>query len=162
MAIQARQGHSFGFWRDVRKDARVTAPAMEMLARLGLADRASDPAVDLSHGEHRQMELAMVLAIEPDVLLLDEPAAGMSHDETARLVELLSSIKQHFAILLVEHDMSTVFALADVVTVLVNGRVLASGEPSQIRGNPEVRAVYLGEEKSKGRAAPPAPEAARG
>ena len=149
MAIQAHQGHSFRFWRDVRKDAKVAGPAMEMLARLGLEDRAHACAVDLSHGEHRQMELAMVLATRPHVLLLDEPAAGMSHDESARIVSLLAEIKNDYAILLVEHDMNAVFALADVITVLVNGRTLASGPPCLIRGSPEVRAVYLGEEKAR-------------
>lgn len=152
LAIQACQGHSFRFWRDVGKDARVIGPAMELLKRMRFDHRANVLAVDLSHGEHRQLELTMALATAPRVLLLDEPAAGMSHEESAKIVGLLAAIKSDYAILLVEHDMDTVFALADVITVLVNGQVLASGPPDLIRGNKEVRAVYLGEEKTKGAA----------
>ena len=151
LAVQACQGHSYRFWRDVAKDEAVVEPAMAMLKRLRIDHRADVPAVNLSHGEHRQLELAMVLATQPTVLLLDEPTSGTSHDEAARIVELLTEIKADYAILLVEHDMDTVFALAEVITVLVNGQQLASGPPSQIRGNPAVRAVYLGEEKAKGK-----------
>ena len=155
LAVQARQGHSYRFWRNVAKDAAVVDPAMAMLKRLRIDHRADVPAVNLSHGEHRQLELAMALATKPKILLLDEPTAGTSHDEAARIVELLSEIKADYAILLVEHDMNTVFALADVITVLVNGQQLASGPPSLIRGNPAVRAVYLGEEKTKGETGQP-------
>ena len=150
LAVQACQGHSYRFWRDVSKDAAVIEPALAMLKRLRIEQRADVLAMNLSHGEHRQLELAMVLATKPTILLLDEPTAGTSHDEAARIVELLTEIKADYATLLVEHDMDTVFALADVITVLVNGQQLASGPPSQIRGNPAVRAVYLGEEKAKG------------
>ena len=149
MAVQARLGHSFRFWRDARKDPAVIGPAMEMLVRLRLDGRARVAAADLSYGEQRQLELAMALATRPKVLLLDEPAAGMSHEESAKIVGLLAELKADYAILLVEHDMTTVFALADVITVLVNGRMLASGPPDTIRGNPEVRAAYLGDEKKK-------------
>lgn len=144
-AVQARQGHSFRFWRDARRDKMLTGPAMECLARVGLADRAEALACHISHGEQRQLELAMVLATQPDVLLLDEPTAGMGSEESQNIVALLGQLQADFGILLVEHDMTTVFALADTITVLVNGSVLASGSPETIRGDRDVRKAYLGE-----------------
>jgi branched-chain amino acid transport system ATP-binding protein len=151
MAVQATQRHSFRFWRDARKDERLRAPARAALAETGLQARADTCAAELSHGEQRQLELAMVLATRPRVLLLDEPMAGMGQEESGRIIGLLVKLKPDYAILLVEHDMTAVFATADLITVLVYGRVLASGTPEEIRANPEVRRAYLGEEKARRR-----------
>jgi branched-chain amino acid transport system ATP-binding protein len=149
LAVQATQRHSFRFWRDARKDERLRAPARAVLAQIGLQARADTSAAELSHGEQRQLELAMVLATRPRVLLLDEPMAGMGQEESGRIIDLLVSLKPDYAILLVEHDMNAVFATADLITVLVYGRVLASGTPEEIRANPEVRRAYLGEERPR-------------
>jgi branched-chain amino acid transport system ATP-binding protein len=146
MAIQAHQGHSFRFWRNARRDASLREPARSVLARVGLAMRADVLAANLAHGEQRQLELAMALATDPKLLLLDEPMAGMGHDESLRMVQLLAGLKGRLAILLVEHDMDVVFSLADRITVLVYGRAIASGAPEEIRANPDVREAYLGVE----------------
>jgi branched-chain amino acid transport system ATP-binding protein len=146
LAVQARQGHSFRFWRPARTDARLTRPAMELLGEVGLADRAEMPAGHLAHGEQRQLELAVALATGPRILLLDEPMAGMGQGESARLIRLIRELKARYTILLVEHDMEAVFSLADVITVLVNGRVIASGAPAEIRASTDVQAAYLGSE----------------
>ena len=145
LAVQAHVGHSFRFWRDARKDPELRKPARVVLARVGLAQRADLPASALSHGEHRLLELAIALASEPRMLLLDEPMAGLGPDESARMIELLRTLKRELTILLVEHDMEAVFALADRITVLVYGRAIASGTPEAIRANEEVRRAYLGE-----------------
>jgi branched-chain amino acid transport system ATP-binding protein len=145
LAVQAHAGHSFHFWRDARKEPELREPARAALDRLGLAGRAEWPASALSHGEHRQLELAMALAVRPRMLLLDEPMAGLGPEESAAMVALLRSLKREVTILLVEHDMEAVFALADRITVLVYGRVIASGSPAEIRANDEVRQAYLGE-----------------
>ncbi|MBI4365519.1 MAG: ABC transporter ATP-binding protein [Deltaproteobacteria bacterium] len=145
LAVQAHAGHSFHFWRDARQEAALRDPARAALARVGLGARADWPASALSHGEHRQLELAMALAGSPRMLLLDEPMAGLGPEESARMVEMLRALKRELTILLVEHDMEAVFALADRVTVLVYGRVIATGAPSDIRANAEVRDAYLGE-----------------
>jgi branched-chain amino acid transport system ATP-binding protein len=147
LAVQAHAGHSFEFWRDCRKDERIREPAREALARVGLVGRDKTIVSRMSHGEHRQLEIAMALATAPRMLLLDEPMAGMGPDESARLVELLKNLKKEFTILLIEHDMEAVFALADRITVLVYGRVIASGLPDEIRNNEEVMRAYLGEGK---------------
>ncbi len=118
--------------------------ARQALHDAGLADCAPRPAATLSHGEQRQLEIAMVLATRPDVLLLDEPLAGMGAEEAQRMVELLKRLRDSHAILLVEHDMDAVFAVADVITVMVNGQVLESGTPEQIRASARVREAYLG------------------
>ena len=144
MAIQALQGHSFRFWRNARRDESLRDPARSVLERVGLGGRADVLAANLAHGEQRQLELAMALATDPKLLLLDEPMAGMGHDESLRMVELLAGLKGKLAILLVEHDMDVVFSLADRITVLVNGRAIASGSPDEIRANPDVREAYLG------------------
>jgi branched-chain amino acid transport system ATP-binding protein len=144
LAVQAHSGHSFHFWRDARSDATLRAPARETLARVGLAGRENVVVASMSHGEHRQLEIAMALATRPRMLLLDEPMAGMGPDESARMVRLLRDLKQDLTILLIEHDMEAVFALADRVTVLVYGRVIASGPPEAIRADAEVRKAYLG------------------
>jgi branched-chain amino acid transport system ATP-binding protein len=139
------QGHSFRFWRDARRDASLTEPARALLERMGLGARAGIRAEDLSHGEQRQLELAMALATRPRMLLLDEPMAGLGPVETQEMTRTLLALKGAVTILLVEHDMDAVFALADRVTVLVYGRAIASGAPADIRANAEVRTAYLGD-----------------
>jgi branched-chain amino acid transport system ATP-binding protein len=147
LAVQAHAGHSFHFWRDARKDEALRAPARAALARVGLSQRADTVVANLSHGEHRQLEIAMALATSPRMLLLDEPMAGMGPEESARMVETLRELKREYTILLIEHDMEAVFALADRITVLVYGRVIASGAPADIRANEDVRQAYLGEQE---------------
>lgn len=146
LAVQAHAGHSFRFWRDAGRDRRLVEPARAVLERVGLGARANTPAEALAHGEKRQLELAMALATGPRLLLLDEPMAGMGPEESARMVDLLQELKGTVTILLVEHDMDAVFALADRITVLVRGKDLASGRPSEIRNDPAVREAYLGDE----------------
>ena len=146
VALQARQGHAFRFWEPARDAAALRDPAMQMLQRVALAHRAHLPTQALSHGEQRQLELAVTLATGPRFLLLDEPMAGMSGDDSQRMVALLRELREHYTILLVEHDMDAVFALADRISVLVYGHCEATGTPDEIRANPDVRAAYLGEE----------------
>jgi branched-chain amino acid transport system ATP-binding protein len=148
LAVQAHTGHSFHFWRAARSEPSLRDPARAALERVGLGHRADVVASSLSHGEHRQLELAMALAGQPRMLLLDEPMAGMGPDESARMVKLLRELKGELTILLIEHDMDAVFALADRITVLVYGRVIASGKPEEIRGNQQVRDAYLGEQEA--------------
>jgi branched-chain amino acid transport system ATP-binding protein len=150
LAVQAHAGHSFRFWRNARLETRLRRPARAALERVGLTGRADLPASALSHGEHRQIELAMALAGSPRLLLLDEPMAGLGPEESARMVEMLRALKKEVTILLVEHDMEAVFALADRITVLVYGRVIASGKPADIRANAAVRDAYLGEAEAEG------------
>ncbi len=145
LAVQAHAGHSFRFWRDARGDHELREPARAALAGVGLAERAEMLAADLSHGERRQLEIAMALATRPRMLLLDEPMAGMGPEESARLIEILRKLKGGVTILLIEHDMDAVFALADRISVLVYGRIIASGDPAAIRADPVVRQAYLGE-----------------
>ena len=149
LAVQAHAGHSFRFWRDARSESELRAPARTALARVGLAGRADVVVSNLSHGEHRQLEIAMALATRPRMLLLDEPMAGMGPDESARMVQTLRELKRELTILLIEHDMEAVFALADRITVLVYGRIIASGTPEAIRANAEVRQAYLGEQEQR-------------
>jgi branched-chain amino acid transport system ATP-binding protein len=144
LAVQAHSGHSFRFWRGARREKELREPARAALARVGLAERADVVVASMSHGEHRQLEIAMALATRPRMLLLDEPMAGMGPEESRRMVEMLRELKQELTILLIEHDMETVFALADRITVLVYGRVTASGRPEEIRANEDVRQAYLG------------------
>jgi branched-chain amino acid transport system ATP-binding protein len=145
LAVQAHSGHSFRFWHAARGEQALRRPARAALARVGLADRADQIVASLSHGEHRQLEIAMALATGPRMLLLDEPMAGMGPEESARMVALLRDLKREVTILLIEHDMEAVFALADRVTVLVYGRVIATGAPEAIRANEAVRQAYLGD-----------------
>ncbi|MEZ5787651.1 MAG: ABC transporter ATP-binding protein [Xanthobacteraceae bacterium] len=147
LAVQAHAGHSFHFWRSARSEPELREPARVALARVGLAERGDILVSKLSHGEHRQLEIAMALATSPRMLLLDEPMAGMGPEESARMVELLRELKGELTILLIEHDMEAVFALADRITVLVYGRIIASGSPDEIRANAEVRQAYLGEQE---------------
>jgi branched-chain amino acid transport system ATP-binding protein len=147
LAVQAHAGHSFRFWRDARSESELRTPARAALARVGLAGRGDVIVSNLSHGEHRQLEIAMALATTPRMLLLDEPMAGMGPEESARMVKTLRELKRELTILLIEHDMEAVFALADRITVLVYGRIIASGPPEAIRANAEVRQAYLGEQE---------------
>jgi branched-chain amino acid transport system ATP-binding protein len=148
LAAQAHVGHSFHFWRDVRKEIELREPARAALERVGLGARADALVANMSHGEHRQLEIAMALATKPRMLLLDEPMAGMGVEECGRMVALLRELKQQLTILLIEHDMDAVFALADRISVLVYGRIIASGEPVAIRANADVRRAYLGEQQA--------------
>jgi branched-chain amino acid transport system ATP-binding protein len=145
LAVQAHTGHSFRFWRNARRQPELREPARAALVRVGLANRSDAIVANLSHGEHRQLEIAMALATAPRMLLLDEPMAGLGPEESARMVSLLRELKQQVSILLIEHDMEAVFALADRVTVLVYGRVIATGAPEAIRANDDVRQAYLGD-----------------
>ena len=150
LAVQAHAGHSFHFWRNARAEPELREPGRALLARVGLSDRADWPASVLSHCEHRQLELAMALAGSPRMLLLDEPMAGLGPEESARMVAMLRALKKQLTILLVEHDMEAVFARADRITVLVYGRVIASGSPADIRANRDGRDAYLGEADDEG------------
>jgi branched-chain amino acid transport system ATP-binding protein len=147
LAVQAHAGHSFRFWKYARKEASLREPARAALARFGLAERADVLVSKLSHGEQRQLEMAMALATSPRMLLLDEPMAGLGPQESARMVGTLRGLKRELTILLVEHDMDAVFALADRITVLVYGRIIACDAPAAIRENAQVRQAYLGEQE---------------
>lgn len=146
LAVQGHAAAPLRLFGRVSDDGALNAPARAALMTVGLEDRADVPAASLSHGEQRALELACALAVEPRCLVLDEPLAGMGHAEGARIVALLQGLKRDFAILLVEHDMEAVFALADRVSVLVAGRIIASGAPQDVRANPDVRAAYLGDD----------------
>ena len=146
LAAQARDGHSFRFWGNARKERLLREAAMSALTRVGLENRADVVVSKLSHGEQRELELAVALATRPQLLLLDEPMAGLGATESARMVKLLADLRREVTIVLVEHDMTAVFALADRITVLVYGRVIASDVPAAIRGNEEVKRAYLGDQ----------------
>jgi branched-chain amino acid transport system ATP-binding protein len=146
LAAQAHDGHSFYFWGNARKEKHLRDTARAALARVGLEARADVTVSNLSHGEQRELELAVALATKPQLLLLDEPMAGLGATESARMVKLLADLRQEVTIVLVEHDMNAVFALADRITVLVYGRVIASDVPAAIRLNEEVRRAYLGDQ----------------
>ena len=146
LAAQAHDGHSFRFWGRARGEQHLRQAAQSALARVGLDDRADTLVSKLSHGEQRELELAVALATKPQLLLLDEPMAGLGTTESARMVKLLQELRREVTIVLVEHDMEAVFALADRITVLVYGRVIASDVPAAIRGNEEVRRAYLGDQ----------------
>lgn len=148
LAAQSRHPQPFRIFSQAAHDASTRSAAHRALEQTGLADRADIQASALSHGEQRQLEIAMVLATEPKALLLDEPLAGMGAEESARMVELLRRLAADHAIMLVEHDMDAVFAVADLITVMANGQVLESGSPENIRKSPIVRQVYLGENES--------------
>ncbi|WP_312434094.1 ABC transporter ATP-binding protein [Achromobacter sp.] len=147
LAAQASRQRFWHWWRDAASCRRSAELAGEALDRTGLAGDARQPAGLLAHGRKRQLEIAMCLAGEPQVLLLDEPLAGMGPEETDRILDLLQTLKAGHAILLVEHDMDAVFRIAETITVMVNGSAIASGAPEQIRANPEVRTAYLGEDE---------------
>ena len=146
LAVQAHSGSSFRFWRRARAERALRAPARAVLDSVGLSGRADVLAANLAHGEQRQLEIAMALATRPRLLLLDEPVAGMSLEESQRMVRVLGDLKGRVTIVLVEHDMDAVFTLADRISVMVDGRIIVTGTPDAVRGNPEVRRAYLGEE----------------
>jgi branched-chain amino acid transport system ATP-binding protein len=146
LAVQAHAGHSFRFWKPAREERALRDPARAVLEEVGLGARAGVLAASLAHGEQRQLEVAMALATKPRLLLLDEPVAGMGLEESQRMVQFLAGLKGKQSIILVEHDMDAVFTLADRISVLVYGRIIASGPPEEVRANPEVRRAYLGEE----------------
>ncbi|MBK5958858.1 ABC transporter ATP-binding protein [Rhodoplanes elegans] len=146
IAVQARAGTSFRLFGDAAAEPALNRPAMAALAEVGLAARADVPAGHLSHGEKRALELAMAIVTEPKLLLLDEPMAGTGREETARLITVLRRLKGRFAMMLVEHDMTAVFALADHISVLIYGRILLGGRPDEVREDPQVVAAYLGDE----------------
>ena len=145
LAVQAHHGHSFRFWTKAVQDPTLTKPALDILRQIGLDHRQDVIVAALSHGEQRQLEIAMALASNPRLLLLDEPMAGMSIDDSAKLIEILRGLKKQVTILLIEHDMDAVFSLADRITVLVYGRAIATGSPAEIRANKDVQQSYLGE-----------------
>jgi branched-chain amino acid transport system ATP-binding protein len=144
LAAQSRSPRALNWLRDARSYEDIMIQARGALDAVGLADRAGEPALALSHGEQRQLEIAMCLATEPQLLLLDEPLAGMGAEESAKMIELIAKLAASHAVLLVEHDMDAVFQLAKVLTVMANGKVLASGTPEEIRANREVQVAYLG------------------
>ncbi|MHC1947625.1 ABC transporter ATP-binding protein [Bradyrhizobium sp. UFLA06-06] len=146
LAAQAHDGHSFRFWGNARKERHLRESARAALERVGLGTRADIVVSQLSHGEQRELELAVALATRPQLLLLDEPMAGLGVTESARMVALLKELRKEVTIVLVEHDMEAVFALADRITVLVYGRVIACDVPDAIRKHDEVKRAYLGEQ----------------
>jgi len=146
LAVQATEPHSFHFWQPAERIARLRQPARMLLADVGLGRRGHLAAGAMSHGQHRQLELAMALATRPKMLLLDEPMAGLGIEESHAMSRQLATLKGQCTILLIEHDMDVVFSLADRISVLVGGRIVASGTADQIRSHPGVRLAYLGEE----------------
>jgi branched-chain amino acid transport system ATP-binding protein len=148
LSIQARTGNIFSFWRPVKQEAELTDKAMSLLNELGLAPRADHQASELAHGEQRILELGLAVATQPKLLLLDEPMAGAGPVESERILNLILQLREQSAILLIEHDMDAVFRLADRISVMVSGAVIATGTPQEIRHHPQVIAAYLGEENA--------------
>ena len=146
LAVQAHRGSSFRFWRPARAERALREPAQLALESVGLGERGGIAAANLAHGEQRQLEIAMALATQPRLLLLDEPVAGMGLEESRRMVRFLATLKGRITIVLVEHDMDAVFTLADRISVMVYGRIIATGTPAQVRANEQVRRAYLGED----------------
>ena len=153
LAVQARSGTSMSFWRPLAAETALFEEAAELVRRVGLGGREHAMAGNLAHGEQRQLEVGLALATQPKLILLDEPMAGMGPEESVRIIELIEKVREEVTVLLVEHDMDAVFRLADRISVLVNGRLIATGEPETIRNNPEVRKAYLGDELDEGTAA---------
>lgn len=149
LAVEARSGMGFRFWRSAAVLAERRAAGEQLLERVGLIEKRHVKAAHLAHGQQRQLEIAIALAGRVHLLVLDEPLAGMSRDESARIVSLLHSIRQEYAILLIEHDMDAVFALADRISVLVRGQVIASGSVDEIRASELVQEAYLGGQSSR-------------
>ncbi|MBT8433231.1 MAG: ABC transporter ATP-binding protein, partial [Gammaproteobacteria bacterium] len=145
LAVQGGSGHSFGFWSPAHRDRAMETAAMSSLAEVGLEDRARRTATNVSHGEQRQLEVAMALAMKPRLLLLDEPMAGMGKEEGAMMIDILKRLRGDMTILLVEHDMDAVFSLADQLSVMVNGHVIATDTVQNIRANKDVQKAYLGD-----------------
>jgi len=150
LAVQATERHSFRFWQPAERIARLRRPARKLIADVGLSPLGNLIASRMSHGQHRQLELGMALATHPVMLLLDEPMAGLGIEESRAMSKLLASLKRQYTILLIEHDMDAVFSLADRISVLVGGRIVASGTADEIRNHPGVRVAYLGEDDDAG------------
>jgi branched-chain amino acid transport system ATP-binding protein len=146
LAVQARSGSSLAFWRPVAAERALFDQARAVAAEVGLAGKEDVPAAALAHGEQRALELGLALATRPKLVLLDEPTAGMGPEESQRMIDLVHRLRIRLTVLLVEHDMDAVFRLADRISVLVNGRIIATDQPLAIRRNPEVKRAYLGEE----------------
>jgi len=146
LAVQARSGSSFSFWKPVRNETGLFDEAFSILEEIGLSGKKDQLASTLAHGEQRALEVGLALATRPKLVLLDEPMAGMGPEESARMIGLIGRVRSRVAVLLVEHDMDAVFRLADRISVLVNGRLLATGAPQEIRMNEDVRRAYLGDE----------------
>ena len=146
LAVQARSGSSFSFWKPVKSETALFDEARAIAAQVGLAEKTSSLAANLSHGEQRALEVGLALATRPKLLLLDEPMAGMGPEESQRMIALIGRIRAQVSVLLVEHDMDAVFRLADRISVMVNGRLIATGAPAEIRANEEVKKAYLGDE----------------
>jgi branched-chain amino acid transport system ATP-binding protein len=146
LAVQARSGSSFSFWRPVAAETRIFEEALAVAAEIGLVEKKNSPASSLAHGEQRALELGLALATRPKLLLLDEPMAGMGPEESQRMIGLIGRVRAELTVLLVEHDMDAVFRLADRISVLVNGRLIATDTPEKIKMNEEVRRAYLGDE----------------
>jgi branched-chain amino acid transport system ATP-binding protein len=146
LAVQARSGSSFSFWRPVAEENALFDEARRIASQVNLSQKVDAVASTLSHGEQRALEVGLALATRPKLVLLDEPMAGMGPEESRRMIELIGRIRAEVAVLLVEHDMDAVFRLADRISVMVNGRLVATGLPEQIRMNEEVRKAYLGDE----------------
>ena len=150
LAVQARTGSSFSFWRPVAAEAALFEEARAIAGEVGLSAKADSLAATLAHGEQRALEVGLALATKPRLVLLDEPMAGMGPEESSRMIALIERVRAKVTVLLVEHDMDAVFRLADRLTVLVNGRVIATGRPQEIRADPEVKRAYLGDELGSG------------
>jgi branched-chain amino acid transport system ATP-binding protein len=146
LAVQARSGSSFSFWRPVSAEALLFDEARAIAGEIGLAGRETAVAMTLAHGEQRALEVGLTLATRPRLVLLDEPMAGMGPEESQRMIALVERIRARVTVLLVEHDMDAVFRLADRISVLVSGRLIATGAPEAIRAHSEVRKAYLGED----------------
>jgi branched-chain amino acid transport system ATP-binding protein len=146
LAVQARSGSSFSFWRPVAEERALFDEAFSLLEEIGLSERQNQIASTLAHGEQRALEVGLALATRPRLVLLDEPMAGMGPDDAKRTIQLIERVRARVTVLLVEHDMDAVFRLADRISVLVNGRIVATGAPAEIRSNAEVRRAYLGDE----------------
>ncbi len=145
LAVQAAHGSSLGAWRPVRRELALLGAARTLLDDVGLAAHGELAIGALSHGQRRALEVAMTLAGEPALVMLDEPMAGMGHEESARMEQLIASLRGRCTVLLIEHDVDAVFRLADRVSVLVEGRIVATGPPAQVRADPRVIAAYLGD-----------------
>ena len=146
LAVQARSGSSFSFWRPLAKETALFDEARSIAAEVGLQEKLSLEAAKLAHGEQRALEVGLALATRPRLVLLDEPMAGMGPEDARRTIELIGRIRESVTVLLVEHDMDAVFRLADRISVMVNGRLMATDSPERIRVNDEVRKAYLGDE----------------
>lgn len=147
LAVQGCIGNAYHFWQPVIQNQRFVKRADELIELVGLAAERNIYTMELSYGQQRQLEVAMALAGDPKILLLDEPMAGMGHGETGKMVDLLKDIKANYGILLIEHDMHAVFTLADRISVLFYGKVIYNGDPAEVKNSPQVREAYLGDEE---------------